>query len=359
VKARAIEVKVELCERSYSALVGRGVLGMAKAVVELNRELGNRNVLVLEKVADKLWGEHIRATLSIPAEDTMVVAGGEVAKTWQKAEQLLRQWIELGLGRKDWVWVVGGGATLDLVGFAAAVFQRGISWANIPTTFLAAADSCLGGKTAVNLGNLKNYAGVFHQPRVVFCETELLESLSPRQRSEGLAEVIKCGAIGNAALLGYLEPRLADLRSGKLIPEAAISGALAVKARLVGEDERDEGVRRYLNFGHTIAHVLERLCKPVPSHGAAVAQGMVVEGRLALELGLINRDELDYLTKLVTELKLPAIVLPDIKEALPLLSRDKKRTGSGIPFALPSPLGAAQVVEVEEKKLMEFWKNLN
>jgi 3-dehydroquinate synthase len=197
---------------------------------------------------------------------------------------------------------------------------------------------------------------VFHQPRVVFCETELLESLTPRQRSEGLAEVVKCGAIGNAALLAYLEPRLADLHSGKLIPEAAIAGALAVKAKLVGEDERDEGVRRYLNFGHTIAHVLERLCKPAPSHGAAVAQGMLVEGRLALELGMITQDELDYLSNLIAELKLPAIVLPDIKDALPLLSRDKKRTGSGIPFALPSPLGAAQVVEVEEKAIVDLWR---
>jgi 3-dehydroquinate synthase len=354
-KAQAIEVKVELGGRSYSALVGRGVLGMAKAVVEHNRGLGNRNVLVVEKVADKLWGDYIRTALSILPGDTIVVAGGEAAKTWQRAEELLRQWIELGLGRKDWVWVAGGGATLDLVGFAAAVFQRGISWANIPTTFLAATDSCLGGKTAVNLGNLKNYAGAFHQPRVVFCETELLESLTPRQRSEGLAEVIKCGAIGNVALLGYLEPRLPDLRSGKLIPEAALAGALAVKAKLVGEDERDEGVRRHLNFGHTIAHVLERLCQPVPSHGAAVAQGMLVEGRLALELGMITRDELDYLAKLVAELKLPAIVLPEIKDALPLLSRDKKRTGSGIPFALPSPLGAAQVVEVEEKVIAKLW----
>lgn len=355
--AQLLQVRVELGDRSYSAFIGEGALSVAEADA-LARKAGSRHdVLVMASPVAKRWGDRIIHTLHLPREAVLVVPGNEAGKSWLSTQRLMERWAEYGVSRNDWVWVAGGGALSDLVGFAASVYQRGLAWVGIPTTWLSVADSCIGGKTGVNLASLKNYAGSFHQPRAVYCDTELLASLPARQRREGLAEVVKCALIGNLALIDYLESRLESLCDGSLPPEVALAGALAIKAKLVSEDEYDHGVRQFLNFGHTIAHALEVLVSPRPSHGHAVAQGMRLEARLANLLGLLDKDELRRAENLLDRLGLPFYPMPSLEQALPVMWRDKKRQHQGIPFALPAPLGTCQVMEVEKDKLAELWRS--
>ena len=272
------------------------------------------------------------------------VPAGEAAKTRDALQQLQDGWIHLR--RDEPILAVGGGAVLDVVGFAAATLRRGLPWIAVPTTVVAMADASVGGKTAINHPAGKNLIGSFHPPRYVLTDVDFLGTLPPRDMTAGLAELYKVGRLADAELLALLRngpPTSADAWS------RCLHRAVEAKARLVEADERDAGVRRLLNYGHTIGHALETLLgNERVRHGEAVAIGMDRAAALAVARGLLDAslraEQAEALRVLGLDVALPADVMPEA--ILETLGRDKKRAAGGAhTFILPRGAHGCDVVE--------------
>lgn len=311
-------VVVDLCDRSYEVLVGRGA----------RRELGSllpfgtrRAAMVVDSGLDEVL-------VPDPGVPTIAVriAGGESGKRLRHVESLCRSFARGGLTRADVVIAVGGGATTDLAGFAAAIYHRGTAVIHLPTTLLGQVDAAVGGKTAVNLPEGKNLVGVFWQPHAVICDTELLASLPEPEWRSGRGEMVKYAFLGVPSLQG-------------LCLEDQIAACVEAKAATVAADEREGGRRALLNYGHTLAHALEGLGSPL-RHGEAVAVGLVFAACLAEELGRIDAERVRHHVELVAAEHLPTAV-PDGWSAEALLAqmaRDKKAVG-GLSFVLDGRAG--------------------
>jgi len=249
------------------------------------------------------------------------------------------------------VILLGGGVVGDLGGFAAGVFRRGVPFVQIPTTLLAAVDSSVGGKVAVNFGGVKNIMGIFNQPRLVVCDLELLRTLDPREVRSGTSEVIKYGAVCSASLFEQLES--GDLEK-LLAREPAVltdivAQCVALKARVVEQDEFDKkGIRNVLNFGHTIGHALELSAEYALTHGEAIAIGMIAATRLAVRLGVCAPAFLERLQPLIERAGLPVSFADQpglFDRIVRAMQMDKKfRDGKNV-FVLPTTVGAWQQVE--------------
>ena len=240
------------------------------------------------------------------------------------------------------VIALGGGVVGDLSGFAAACFRRGVPYVQVPTTLLSAVDSSVGGKTAVNLPEGKNLVGAFYQPRLVYVDLGTLKTLPPREVRSGAAEVIKCGAILDADLFLFLEHSIEDvvgLDPGALM--RVVPTCVALKADVVGRDERDEGhLRVCLNFGHTLGHAIETAAEGRLTHGECVAVGMVGAARISLALGLCPPEVLDRLEELIVRAGLPARATGlDAERVLAVMSHDKKFTTGENRFVLLPDIG--------------------
>jgi 3-dehydroquinate synthase len=264
--------------------------------------------------------------------------------------------VATGVDRRSVVVALGGGVVGDLAGFVAATYMRGIPYVQVPTTLLAAVDSSVGGKVAVDLPEGKNLVGAFYQPRLVVIDPEVLASLPPRELRAGLAEVVKHGVILDAEFFAYVEAH-AD---GILAQEAAVLAAVIrrcceLKARVVSADERDEGLRAILNYGHTFAHALETVTGYQRfRHGEAVALGMVAASLLAEEMGKVapevTRRQVALLRRLGLEVRLPAEFRLD--ELLACFRRDKKTLSGRLRFVLPVGLGEVEVVAEPGEELI-------
>jgi 3-dehydroquinate synthase len=248
--------------------------------------------------------------------------------------------------RKTTLIALGGGVIGDLVGFAAAVFQRGTPFIQIPTTLLAQVDSSVGGKTAINHPLGKNMIGAFYQPRVVIADTDTLKTLPDRELAAGIAEIVKYGLIGDAAFFAWLE-----INMDRLVARdpAALTHAIQVscqnKANVVAQDEREEGVRALLNFGHTFGHAIESgLGYGKWLHGEAVAAGMVIAARVSRRMGLIDDSCVQRTIKLLERARLP-VSGPrlGVERYLELMGHDKKVEGGKIRFVLLKKIGEAFV----------------
>jgi 3-dehydroquinate synthase len=297
--------------------------------------------LYLERVKDALR----RAGAAAPIE--VLVEDGEQAKSWNALERVLDALLGARLGRDSVIVALGGGVVGDLAGFAAAIYQRGIPFIQVPTTLLAQVDSAVGGKTAVNHPRGKNMIGAFHQPRAVLADTDTLATLPQREFAAGLAEVAKYGAIRDAAFLDWIESNAERLVARD--PDAlrhAISRSCALKAAIVAEDEREEGVRALLNFGHTFGHAIESATGYGSwLHGEAVAAGMVLAARLSARLQRIEGAQADRLERLLARLGLPVKPPPlAVERWLEFMGRDKKNREGRITFVLLDALGSASVV---------------
>lgn len=287
-----------------------------------------------------LYGRPAAAKLGI--ETPLELPDGERYKTWPRVEAVCRWLLERGLHRRDTLVAVGGGVVTDLVGFAAAVYLRGIDWVAVPTTLLAMVDAAVGGKTGVNLAEGKNLVGVFWAPRLVVADVETLHTLPRRELKAGLAEVIKSAWIGDRRLLDLLpadEDRLENLRDDAW--EELVARTVAVKARVVMEDERESGARQALNLGHTLAHALETATGYRRfRHGEAVAWGMLAAGRIAESEGLLgpaSHRRLDKALRVVTPL--PRIDDLSVERLLTIIGRDKKLDEEGVAWVLPTENG--------------------
>lgn len=300
-----------------------------------------------ERVA-QLHGAAVQGTLEEAGYPSILLTTpvGERAKTWAVVQRLARELLARGAHRRSLLLALGGGVVGDATGFLASIFMRGIPFVQIPTTVLAMVDAAIGGKTAINLPEGKNLMGTFHQPRLVAIDPEFLQTLPPAQRLNGLAEVLKAGFIRDPELLARLEA--ARGRLFKDLEELAdtIFRAAAIKARVVEADEREGGLRRILNFGHTLGHALEQASRYRLAHGRAVAWGMAAALYLSEKLCGLPGNEAGWGRNLLRSFGLlrrpPALDPQTVLAALPM---DKKREEGGLVFVLLRRMGEPVIQE--------------
>lgn len=334
---------------AYPVVVGEDLLERLGALFA-EAGIGGRRALFADEAVLALHGEKVR--MALPDAAVFPVPSGEEAKTLAWAERLWGALIEGGFGRGDVAVALGGGATLDLVGFVAATYHRGMGVVHLPTTLLAQVDASVGGKTAIDHPLGKNLIGAFHAPRMVVADLASLRTLPPRERWAGLAEVAKAALIADPSLLARLETELESLAEGaseRLLP--VVARAIAIKAEVVGEDERDQGRRQILNFGHTLGHALEAaLDFRGLRHGEAVVLGMRAAVHLSARLGRLTEAEAGRALALLARFPLPALDFPPAEAVLAAARRDKKGPRS---FVTIGPLGEARLESVDAALLSE------
>jgi 3-dehydroquinate synthase len=347
---------VGLGSRSYPLHIGPGLLAHAELFADHLR--GHRAIVVTNETIAPLYAARLEATLSGPgiALERIVIPDGEAHKSWQTLDHVFESLLKLGADRHSVLIALGGGVVGDITGFAAATYQRGIDYLQVPTTLLAQVDSSVGGKTAINHALGKNMVGAFHQPRAVIADTDTLATLPPREFAAGLAEVVKYGAICDLEFFGWLEANMEKLHARDAGALAhAIRRSCEIKAQVVEEDELESGVRAILNFGHTFAHAIESAAGyGAWLHGEAVGAGMVLAARLSARLGRIAPADAERLTLLVQRARLPTRPPPiPVERWLELMGRDKKNEGGRMTLILLDALGRAAIEKGVERARVE------
>ncbi|MEN9903624.1 MAG: 3-dehydroquinate synthetase, partial [Pseudomonadota bacterium] len=342
-------VEIDLGERSYPILVGSSLLddpaswaGLPKAAAAL---------IVTNTTVGPLYAGRLQRALAghYPLVHVVELPDGEAYKTWDSLNMIFDALLSKGCDRKTVLFALGGGVVGDMTGFAAACYMRGVPFVQVPTTLLSQVDSSVGGKTAINHPLGKNMIGAFYQPVRVVCDLDTLKTLPERELSAGLAEVIKYGPIHDLAFLDWIEANLPALRARD--PQAlarAVQRSCEIKAEVVGQDERESGLRAILNFGHTFGHAIEAgLGYGEWLHGEAVGCGMVMAAQLSQRLGLLSADKAGRLSRLVEAAGLPVRgpqlqhghgagfeSLSNAQRYLQLMRVDKKAEAGEIKFVL-------------------------
>lgn len=323
--------------------VGRGLLG--RLATDLSaRPLADRYFIVSDRRVSSLYGDALLRALKRAGlrADLITFLGGEAAKTRATKQRLEDRLLALGAGRDSAILALGGGVTGDLAGFVAATWQRGVPWVQLPTTLLAMVDAAIGGKTGINLPRGKNLVGAIHQPHAVYADIATLKTLSDAVFREGLAEIVKGGAIADRGLFCWLEANVRHLLARRqTVVTEVVERSVRVKARVVRRDERESGRRGILNFGHTIGHALESVSAYALSHGCAVAIGIAVEARLAVKHGDLPEFTAGRIVALLRDFGLPTTVPRKLSPAkiLRATHRDKKARAGKARYALPVALG--------------------
>ena len=306
-----------------------------------------RSLLITDR---RVYGLHRRFFAD---RNVVFVGRGEARKTLSMVKSLFGRFLRASVDRETTLVAVGGGIVGDVAGLAAARYLRGLKLVLVPTTLLAQVDASVGGKNGVNLDRFKNLIGTIRQPDLVLIDPGFLNTLPPREIRNGLAEVVKSAAIGDAGMFRYLERNSGRaLALDPVVIPSLIGRSLRIKIRIVESDERESGPRRLLNFGHTLGHALERT-GPI-DHGAAVSIGMCAAARISARLGFIPEAEADRLVRLLRSLGLPTSAAGAARRALEFLDRDKKRSGEAIRFILPrGEMGQAVVLPIPMDALKE------
>ncbi len=339
------QVRIELGDRSYPILIAENLIGQMAgwdlprahaALVVTNTAVGP---LYAQALQDALRGHY-------PQVGVVTLPDGEEHKTWSTLNLIFDALLERGSDRKTVLYALGGGVVGDITGFAAACYMRGVPFVQVPTTLLAQVDSSVGGKTAINHPLGKNMIGAFYQPQLVVCDLSTLRTLPARELSAGLAEVIKYGPIADLGFLDWIEANLPALMARD--PQAlahAVRRSCEIKAEVVGQDEREAGLRAILNFGHTFGHAIEAgLGYGQWLHGEAVGCGMVMALNLSRELGGVDAAFVDRCTRLIAAAGLPTRG-PRLgaDRYLALMRLDKKAEAGEIRFVVIDGPGRAAV----------------
>jgi 3-dehydroquinate synthase len=341
-------IKVNVRPRAYDVLLERGLLRRSGAVLAPLLGKGRRCFVVTVSPVHKLWGEKLHGSLTRAGlrPEFLEMGDGEPNKNFHTLETLAERMVALGADRNSAVIALGGGVVGDVAGFLAASYMRGIDFVQIPTTLLAQVDASVGGKTGVNLRAGKNLAGAFHQPLAVLIDSEVLATLPDREFRAGLYESVKCGVIGDAGLFKFMQANhAAVLRRDGAALDRVIAASVKLKAKVVSEDEREGGVRRNLNFGHTVGHALEAETRYRQFlHGEAVAWGMIAATYIAGAVGMLKAVDVERVTRAVLSLgKLPRVNV-SAKKIVTRLVSDKKTRAGNVHFILPKKIGAVEVV---------------
>ena len=298
-----------------------------------------RYIVVTDDRVRALHGERvigILRSLSLTV-DMIDMPSGETAKRIETCVGIAERLIELGADRTSALIALGGGVVGDITGFVASMYMRGIPYLQMPTTLVAQVDSAIGGKTGIDLAAGKNLLGAFHQPKAVFIDLAFLATLDDREFGNGLAEVIKYGIIEDPSLLDILEREGQALRErDQVLLEKIVTRACQIKKGIVEIDETERGLRRILNFGHTLGHAVETASGYVLSHGEAVAIGMAAAAKLSEKMGYLAPEDRGRILALIGTLGLPTRIPAglDPDEILQRIGRDKKKTGDRVPFVL-------------------------
>ena len=337
-------LSVTLGDRSYPIHIGAGLLGDEKLYAQF---IASKSVAVISnRIVAPLYLERVQHAIERAGGRAVpiLIGDGEQAKDWATLDRVVDAMLAARCGRDSVIIALGGGVVGDLAGFAAAVYQRGIPFIQMPTTLLAQVDSSVGGKTAINHARGKNMVGAFHQPLAVIADVGVLDTLPDRELRAGMAEVIKHGFILDLEFVAWLESNM-----GKLLARdrAALSHAVRrsceLKAQVVAADERETGLRAILNFGHTFGHAIEAgVGDGEWLHGEAVATGMVMAAELSARAGSLRREEADRVKALITLAGLP-VQGPNlaVERYLELMQVDKKASGGHMRFILLGGLGRA------------------
>ncbi len=335
-------LRVELGGRSYPIHIGADLIGRA----ELYRDYvaGGSAAIVTNEVVAPLYLTKIKQALGGARLAEIVVPDGEKAKSWQTLNRVFDQLLKARCGRDTLVIALGGGVVGDLAGFAAAIYQRGVDFVQVPTTLLAQVDSSVGGKTAINHALGKNMIGAFHQPRAVISDVATLDSLPDRELRSGIAEVIKHGFALDAAFVDWLEKNMERIlkREGDALIYA-VRRSCELKARVVAADERESGERALLNLGHTFGHAIEAgMGYGEWLHGEAIAAGMVMAAELSALMGHLRKNEVSRVRDLLKRAGLPvagpALAADKLME---LMALDKKAAKGKTRFVVLEGIGRA------------------
>lgn len=338
------ELAVDLGERSYPILIGRGLIG----AVDLSRYVkGDQVLVVTNETVGPLYLDKLAANFPGKRVDTVVLPDGEQFKNWETLNLVFDRLLEQRHTRKTTLVALGGGVVGDMTGFAAACYQRGVPFIQVPTTLLSQVDSSVGGKTGINHPLGKNMIGAFHQPEAVLIDTNTLSTLPERELPAGLAEVIKYGLIREPDFLGWLESNIDRLLA--LDPEAlgeAIYLSCLCKADVVALDEKEGGLRAILNLGHTFGHAIETFTGYGSwLHGEAVGTGMQMAADLSWRCGFLAGDDVERVRRLLERARLPlqppAEMTPE--DFMRLMAVDKKNVDGALRLVLLNALGEARV----------------
>lgn len=297
-----------------------------------------------------LYGRTVTDALEAAGFRTVahVIPNGEQSKTLDNVTAFIDCMVQAQVTRTDMVLALGGGVVGDMAGFAAAIYLRGIPYIQVPTTLLAAVDSSVGGKTAVDISAGKNLVGAFHQPALVYLDTETLNTLDPSVLRDGFAEVIKYGIILDSNLFRTIAaPGTFDLTK-------VIARCIEIKRDVVEQDEFDKGLRGLLNFGHTFGHAIEKLSGFTITHGSAVARGMIIAAKAARVYGFT--DYTDAITKVVKDYGFETDCPFKADELYSVILSDKKRSGADITLVLPKEIGACTLEKMPASQALELMK---
>ena len=341
---REVTVKASRC---YNVTIGSGILQELGRSVKKEQRLA---VITDQNVAH-LYRERVEQIMAGRQVEFFVFSPGEEAKCFERLSEILEWLADLQMTREDMIIALGGGVTGDLAGFAASVYLRGIPFIQIPTTLLAAIDSSVGGKTAVNLKAGKNLAGSFYQPQQVICDVELLKTLSDENLAEGIAEAVKYGILGDPDLF----EQLSSGQSRDSL-EDIIYHCVVMKRDVVEEDEFDTGNRQLLNLGHTFGHCIEKLSKYEIPHGRAVAVGLALIARAAAAFGHLSTQDRDRIIRALESNRLPVTCDYQWEAMMEVMKRDKKRRGDTITLILPVRIGECILHPVSIDRAGEYLK---
>jgi 3-dehydroquinate synthase len=342
---------IPLGERSYPIAIGTGMFDHAATYAALP---GAQTALIVSNtVVAPLYAVRLAKALrgKYAKVHTVVLPDGEAYKTWQTLNLIFDALLTNGCDRKTVLFALGGGVVGDMTGFAAASYMRGVPFVQVPTTLLAQVDSSVGGKTAINHPLGKNMIGAFHQPALVVCDLDMLKTLPSREMSAGLAEVIKYGPIADMAFMAWLEGHMEGLRAGDAALLAhAVRRSCEIKAHVVGVDEKEQGLRAILNFGHTFGHAIEAgMGYGAWLHGEAVGCGMLMAARLSQALAMVDGAFVMRIRQLIERAGLPTVA-PKLpletansvdQRYLQLMRTDKKADAGEIRFVVINKPGQA------------------
>lgn len=351
------QIDVSLGERSYPIYFGNGLTSSFASVCQ-QHGIPRRVTVITDSNVSKYYLAPLEDNLRHFEFDvsSIVIPPGENQKTLHRAEVIFTSLLKDGTGRKSAIIALGGGVIGDLAGFIAATYQRGVVLVQVPTTLLSQVDSSVGGKVAVNHTLGKNMIGTFYQPRMVWVDAGTLRTLPKREIICGLGEVVKYGVVFDAEFFAFVEANLEKILA--LDPATVLSiqaRCCELKAHVVSEDEREQGLRMVLNFGHTVGHALEAAGDyKVLKHGEAVLLGMLAESFIAREMGLLPADEHERIEQIIRRLpvKMNKSSFPQAR-VLKAMTRDKKSVEGKLRFVLPIRLGEVQIVDAVDESLIQ------
>jgi len=346
-------IQVGLGQRSYPIIIGKGIIRNVGASLRTAKIAKRYGIVSDERVA-ALYGRTLLDSLQQAGiiGEMLVFPHGEASKCLETIGQLASNLAERGFDRGDGLIALGGGVTGDITGFLASIYMRSIPFVQIPTSLLAQVDSSVGGKTGVDIPQGKNLIGTFYQPRAVFIDTEVLQTLPRQEFLGGMAEVIKYGASIDADFFSWLEQnREAILALDSTVIVPMIRKCCEMKATVVEQDEREGGLRRILNFGHTIGHAVEAASGYQLIHGFAVAIGMRAVAELAVRSGVTDASVVEKIKNLLSAYSLPTEIPAGFdRDALRnYLRSDKKTIGGRVFFVLPEQIGKVRITDQVEE----------